>query len=63
MTTRYRHSVGMQDDLQATIATIIARAPEWVRQELLSKEPAIRARAEEALAAMVADALKGTRSS
>jgi hypothetical protein len=53
----------MQDDLQATIISIIARAPEWVRQELLSKEPATRARAEEALAAMIADALKDSRSS
>ena len=52
----------MQDDLQAAITTIIARTPEWVRQELLSKEQETRARAEEALAAMIAGALKDTKS-
>lgn len=52
----------MQDDLQATITAIIARTPEWVRQELLSKEHATRARAEEALAAMIANALKDPQS-
>lgn len=57
-----RHSAAMQDDLQATITAIIARMPEWVRQELLSKEQATRARAEEALAAMIAGALKDTQS-
>lgn len=39
------------------ITAVIARAPEWIRQELLSKEPSTRARAEEALAAMITDAL------
>lgn len=48
----------MQYDLQAAITVIIARTPEWVRQELLSKEQATRARAEEALAAMIANVLK-----
>jgi hypothetical protein len=62
MITKHRHSVAMQDDLQATITAIIARTPEWVRQELLSKEQATRARAEEALAAMIAGALKDAQS-
>jgi hypothetical protein len=48
----------MNNDLQATITATIARAPEWIRQELLSKEKATRARAEEALAAMIAGALR-----
>ncbi|MEG3089641.1 DUF6771 family protein [Sphingomonas sp. PB4P5] len=48
----------MNDNLQATITAIIARAPDWIRQELLSKEKATRQRAEEALAAMIAGALK-----
>ena len=52
------HSAAMQDDLQATITATIARVPEWIRQELLSKETSTRARAEEALAAMIAAALK-----
>ncbi|WP_140850181.1 DUF6771 family protein [Sphingomonas glacialis] len=50
----------MNNDFQATITATIARAPEWIRQELLSKEKATRARAEEALAAMIAVALQQT---
>lgn len=57
MMAKTRHSATMQDHLQAEITAIIARAPEWIRQELLSKEQATRARAEEALAAMIAGAL------
>lgn len=48
----------MSDDVQATITAVIARAPEWIRQELLSKEESMRVRAEEALAAMIAGALR-----
>lgn len=62
MAAKASHSPAMQIDLQATITTIIARTPEWVRQELLSKEQATRARAEEALAAMIAGALKDAQS-
>lgn len=47
----------MDDTLQAKIHAIVARAPEWIRHDLLSKEPAVRARAEDALAAMIATAL------
>ena len=50
----------MSEDLQATITAIIARTPDWIRQELLSKEQATRARAEEALGAMIAGALAET---
>ena len=53
----------MSEDLQATITAIVARAPEWIRQELLSKEKATRARAEEALGAMIASALTESDSS
>lgn len=52
----------MHDDLQATITAIIARVPEWIRQELLSKESSTRERAEEALGAMIAGALKEAES-
>jgi hypothetical protein len=62
MMTTHRHSVAMQDDLQAKITAIIARAPEWIRQGLLSKEQATRARPEEALAAMTAGALTSAES-
>ncbi|MEG3086746.1 DUF6771 family protein [Sphingomonas sp. PB4P5] len=48
----------MNNDFQATITATIARAPDWIRQELLSKEKTTRARAEEALAAMIADAIQ-----
>jgi hypothetical protein len=47
----------LDDTLQATITATVARAPEWVRHDLVSKEPAARARAEETLAAIIANAL------
>lgn len=47
----------MDDKTQATITAIIARAPEWIRHDLLSKEASARTRAEETLAAMIANAL------
>jgi hypothetical protein len=47
----------MNDPLQATLTAIIARAPAWIRHDLASKEPAVRTRAEETLAAMIASAL------
>jgi hypothetical protein len=52
------HSDAMNPNLQATITAILAHAPEWIRQELSSKEKPTRARAEEALAAMIAGTLK-----
>lgn len=53
----WRHSIGMNEDSAATIAAIIARAPEWIRRDLLSREESARTRAEEALAAMIANGL------
>jgi len=47
----------MNDTLQATIIAVIARIPEWIRHDLLSKEANARTRAEETLAAMIANAL------
>lgn len=41
----------------ALIADVVHRTPEWVRHDLVSKDPAGRQRAEEALAAMIAAAL------
>ncbi|MGN6376434.1 MAG: DUF6771 family protein [Sphingomonas sp.] len=52
----------MNDDLQAVVTEIIARAPEWIRADLASKDPAARQRAEEAFAAKIADALGLTSS-
>lgn len=48
----------MTTEQLAVITDIIGRAPEWVRQDLLAKEPSNRQRAEEALAAMIAAALR-----
>lgn len=47
----------MDDTLLPAITAVIARAPEWIRHDLLSKETSIRTRAEETLAAMIANAL------
>ena len=48
----------MDQDLQAIILSVIERAPQWIRRELEAKDQRARARAEEALAAMIADALQ-----
>ena len=37
----------MNDPLQQKITAIVARAPDWMRQDLLSKDVVIRQRAEE----------------
>lgn len=49
----------MVTDLSSTILQVLERAPQWVRHDLESKELAIRTRAEETLAAMIASALQG----
>ena len=43
------------------ISEIIARTPEWVRSEFGDKDRALRQRAEETLAAMIAAAIDGDR--
>ncbi|WP_331251138.1 DUF6771 family protein [Rhizorhabdus dicambivorans] len=40
------------------IAKAVGHAPDWLRQDLSSKDPAVRTRAEETLVAMIAAALK-----
>ncbi|WP_331710323.1 DUF6771 family protein [Sphingomonas sp. CCH18-H6] len=47
----------MSIELHGVVRTAIAKAPQWVRQDLLSKDPTLRERAEEALAEMVANAI------
>lgn len=42
----------------STILAVIERAPQWVRRDLEARDDAIRARAEETLAAMIAAALQ-----
>ncbi|WP_298090147.1 DUF6771 family protein [uncultured Sphingomonas sp.] len=47
----------MTDPVLHTITTVLRRAPEWVRHDLVAKDAGTRERAEEALAAMIAAAL------
>nr|WP_170978440.1 DUF6771 family protein [Sphingobium sp. MP9-4] len=44
--------------MQAAILAVIERAPQWIRQDLASKDPAARTRAEESLAMIIADAIR-----
>lgn len=45
-------------DLDTIVHAVIAKAPQWIRQDLLSKEASVRARAEEALSAIIVSALR-----
>lgn len=47
----------MDDTLQMQLIEIVGRAPEWIRQELASKDQTARTRAEDALAILIASAL------
>ena len=47
----------MNEDIAKTVLMVLERAPEWVRHDLAAKDAAIRDRAEETLAAMIASAL------
>lgn len=42
---------------KAIIERVVARAPEWLRHDLAAKDKSARNRAEESLAAMIAEAL------
>jgi hypothetical protein len=42
------------EDLAAIVTAALKRAPEWMRSDLVSVDPVLRRRAEEALAAMIA---------
>lgn len=48
----------MNQKLTATIAAVIAKAPQWIRHDLSSQDQALRIRAEESLAGIIAAALK-----
>lgn len=47
----------MDEHTLAIIAQVLDRAPQWLRHDLAAKDTAARQRAEETLAAMIADAL------
>ena len=40
-------------DILALVTAVLAKAPEWIRKDLATKESVIRTRAEEALAALI----------
>jgi hypothetical protein len=52
----------MTDDLSGVIAQAISKAPEWVKHDLAAKDLALRERAKEALAAMIAAAVLRSQS-
>ena len=47
----------MDDTTAKAILSVLERLPEWIRHDLAAKDLAIRARAEETLAAMIANTL------
>ena len=47
----------MDGEITSIIHGVVQRAPQWLRQDLTSKDDAARSRAEETLTAMIADAL------
>lgn len=48
----------MDETIEEITLGVLKRAPQWVRHDLEAKDAAIRERAEETLAAMIASALK-----
>ena len=46
------------DTIAVKITKVVEGAPEWLRQDLVSKDAMMRASAEETLSAMIAAALK-----
>lgn len=50
----------MTEQFKSDILAVLQRAPEWLRQDLGSKDANARERAEETLAAMIGDALVTT---
>jgi len=53
----------MDADISAIIEAVVQRAPQWLRHDLASSDKAVRARAEETMAAMLAEALSQIRTS
>lgn len=52
----------MNGAINQLVLGVLARAPQWVKQEMLSADPIVRARAEETLAAMISSALDESES-
>jgi len=47
-----------EPDIETAIAKVVAHAPDWLRQELISRDPSTRQRAEETLVTMLAAAVR-----
>jgi len=47
----------MSGGINELVLRVLERAPQWVRQDLLTSDPVVRTRAEETLAAMISNAL------
>jgi len=47
----------MTSNIQGIIHTIVKRVPQWLRHDLTSHDKAVRMRAKETIAAMIAEAL------
>jgi hypothetical protein len=54
---RIEHIHGMNSEQGHLILSILQRLPQWIRHDLAGKDDNTRLRAEESLAAMIADAL------
>jgi hypothetical protein len=48
----------MDDNLNAIILRVLERTPQWIRHDLDAKDDALRQRAEETLAAIIANAIR-----
>ena len=53
----------MSGGINELVLRVLERAPQWVRQDLLTSDPIVRARAEETLAAMISSALASAEAS
>jgi hypothetical protein len=53
----------MNDNIKAAIVDFVGRTPDWVRRDLPSRDVATRSRAEEALAAMIVNAVEQAEAS
>jgi hypothetical protein len=47
----------MNDQMKTAIVEFLARMPDWIRRDIASKDRPARTRAEEALAAMIVNAI------
>lgn len=52
-----RQTDGMHNELSDSILQIVERLPQWIRQDMSSKEEQIKLRADEALSAILASHL------